>query len=424
MGLAAALGAETLAALGIAAETAPAWLVPAIGGVEAGALGGGALSAIEGKPILPGVLGGGLTGGLTGGLGAEFGTAGAIGGGALGGAASSALQGQSPLTGALTGGALGGLTSALGGLGSTPTGAGGAAGASALPGAAAAGPLDITQALGVSPEVYGAPAAAVGGSDVGVPFGAPPSGEFKTFSLTSEPAAGGDFGGYRAAEKASLQAPQLAAGETPPAAPPVIESSPGSSFMDRLSGIFTSPAGTAGAAASTASGGTPISQILTSPGTVLSEHPGAALGALGIGYQAMKGMGDLPGEGALKAQLAQLQGLSQQELTAAQTGALPPAERAIIDQALNANIANIRSQYARMGMSGSSAEQQAIANAQNTAASQGGAYLQQLLQQGTQTGQAAGQLANALAALNAQQQAALGQSVASFSGALAGGKNV
>jgi trimeric autotransporter adhesin len=408
MGLAASLGAETLAALGITAETAPAWLVPAIGGVEAGALGGGALSAIEGKPILPGVLGGGLTGGLTGGLGAEFGTAGAIGGGALGGAASSALQGQSPLTGALTGGALAGLTSALGGLGSAPTGAGGAAGASALPGAAADGPLDTTQALGVSPEVYGPPAAAVGGSDVGVPFGAPPSGEFKTFSLTSGPAAG---------------VPGAEAPVSETFGPPLAGATPGEQAFSQAAGAAA--AAPLGAPVTGAGDGTvPFSQILKDPMGVISTHPGAALGALGIGYQAIKGMGDLPGEGALKAQLAQLQGLSQQELTAAQTGALPPAERAIIDQALNANIANIRSQYARMGMSGSSAEQQAIANAQNTAASQGGAYLQQLLQQGTQTGQAAGQLANYLAALNAQQQADLGKSVASFSGALAGGKNV
>ena len=41
MGLA-ALGAGTLGLLGIGAETAPAWLPAAIGGVEAGALGGGA----------------------------------------------------------------------------------------------------------------------------------------------------------------------------------------------------------------------------------------------------------------------------------------------------------------------------------------------------------------------------------------------
>ena len=96
----------------------------------------------------------------------------------------SALQGQNPLTGAGVGAGLGLLSSTLSGLGSTPTGAGGAAGASALPGAAAAGPLDVTQALGVSPEVYGAPAAA-GGS-----FGAPPAGDLYTFATTSQPAAG------------------------------------------------------------------------------------------------------------------------------------------------------------------------------------------------------------------------------------------
>jgi hypothetical protein len=117
-------------------------------GVGIGALAGGALSAVEGKPILTGILEGGAVGGLTGGLGsigASLGASAGIGataGGALGGAAAGALgseiTGGNPAIGALTGAVSGGVQ----GYGSGTPAAGGSTGAAPAEGtgAGASGP--------------------------------------------------------------------------------------------------------------------------------------------------------------------------------------------------------------------------------------------------------------------------------------------
>ena len=86
-----------------------------------------------------------------------------------------------------------------------------------------------------------------------------------------------------------------------------------------------------------------------------------------------------------KAMLANVQpGISaaNQLVGSEASGVLPPGAEASVDQALQGDIANIKSRYASMGLSGSSAEQQDIANATQTAAGQKFG----LSQQATQTG--------------------------------------
>lgn len=74
------------------------------------------------------------------------------------------------------------------------------------------------------------------------------------------------------------------------------------------------------------------------------------------------------------------------------SGVLPPGQEAGVDQALQSDIANIKARYASMGMSGSSAEQQDIANAQQSAVAQRA----QLAQQATTTGLNALQLTDSV----------------------------
>lgn len=121
------------------------------------------------------------------------------------------------------------------------------------------------------------------------------------------------------------------------------------------------------------------------------ESPSTLLSAAGLGVGALK-QGELAkGERQLQAEAGQLSGQGQQLAGYLQSGTLPPGVQGGINQATHAAKAQIRSQYASRGMSGSSAEQADLARADQSAQTQGAEIAMQLLQQGVnESGLAAG----------------------------------
>lgn len=109
------------------------------------------------------------------------------------------------------------------------------------------------------------------------------------------------------------------------------------------------------------------------------------------------------------AQAAQEANIGQGLQTASQTGTLPPGYQAAIDNAQQAAAAKIRSNYASLGLSGSSSEAEDIANSNLQIQAQAAPILQQLMSQGLSATQAgisgltgAGQLALSQAQLQLQ----------------------
>lgn len=140
----------------------------------------------------------------------------------------------------------------------------------------------------------------------------------------------------------------------------------------------------AGGAAPGAGGG-----ILNTISSLTSQHPYLTLGAGLAGSQLLAPLlSKLTGSGLSTQEQSLLnnaQGAvsAENQLIGSETsGVLPPGAQASVEDALNSDIANIRSRYAATGQSGSAGEEQDIANARSqSAASQFG-----IAQQATNTG--------------------------------------
>jgi len=156
-------------------------------------------------------------------------------------------------------------------------------------------------------------------------------------------------------------------------------------------------------------------------GNYLMKNPQAALSALGLAANLMKGdqmpkyASNVSAEAAkLQAQGAQLQGY----LT---SGTLPPGIAASLSAAHNSAAATIRSQYAARGQSGSSAEMQDLANLAQTTVSQGASIANQLLTTGVNEQEFASGLYQNLMQTSMQQDVAMSNAIAGFTNAMAGG---
>jgi hypothetical protein len=156
-------------------------------------------------------------------------------------------------------------------------------------------------------------------------------------------------------------------------------------------------------------------------GSYLMKNPQAALSALGLAANLMKGdqmpkyASNVSAEAAqLQAQGAQLQGY----LT---SGTLPPGIAASLSAAHNSAAATIRSQYAARGQSGSSAEMQDLANLAQTTVSQGASIANQLLTTGVNEQEFASGLYQNLMQTSMQQDVAMSNAIAGFTNAMAGG---
>jgi hypothetical protein len=110
------------------------------------------------------------------------------------------------------------------------------------------------------------------------------------------------------------------------------------------------------------------------------------------------------------------------------TGVLPAGAQAQVTQALNDSITSIKSKYANLGLTGSTAEQAAISEAQSQAQQMTFTIAQQMAQTGIQAGNQAtqdlgleGTIYNDLTQAQISQDTALQNAIASFTGAIGGG---
>ena len=93
--------------------------------------------------------------------------------------------------------------------------------------------------------------------------------------------------------------------------------------------------------------------------STLGLTPGVALGGLGLGYEALRGNQMPKGYQQLSQAAGTLGQEGQQMMSAGLGGPLPPGAQALVNQQQNAGMANVRSTYDKLGLSGSTMEAQA-----------------------------------------------------------------
>ena len=362
------------------------------GGLAADALGVGA-GGILGTGITGAEVGGALAGGLEGGLmshSLEGGLLGAVGGGLGGDALSAGVQG----IGSSVGNALG-LTSP------------------ATSGAAAAGDLSAgTSALGQSVPAAGAtlPGAGSGGALAG----AAPAGVAPVVDPTAASVAGTLTPGWNAGTSLGGQAiPSAAATSTPGtlATGPVAAGG---------GATAAAPLTSTPAAAATTS----FDKLIQDPTwgnawNVVRQNPSAVLGALGTGYELMN-QGNIPGMKQLQSVANEQNRNSRELMSYVNSGQLPPGFQASMDQAKQAAKAQVRSKYASMGMSGSTAEAQDIANVDVNAVAAQAQAAAQLLQSGIQEGNVASDLLARIVGINQQEDQLTGAAISNFAAEMGG----
>jgi len=427
-GLSLAIASFLTADVGVGAATAGV-----LGTVGAGALEGGAIGAItDPKNPLKGAEGGAITGGIASGISPFVGDALGLGStatagisGAIGGAAGAAATGANIGTGALTGGIGNAVGSVVNGAingpsASTPNaapatgGPGGSAGSSAAPasvGAAAApspaeglgdvASLDSSAQLGYSAD---GTSAAPGSGVSGAP--GPGAGAPSPSIGTSTPTIGTTATSPAAAATGIGNAP---AGTV--TAPSSIDTGiTGAGLSGATPTLPAVATATPAASAAPASTGTGIGGFLKDNAWLLP--------AAGLAYEATAGQAPLPGESNLQASATNLSAQANQLQNYFTSGTLPPGIQSGITQASDAAKAAIRSQYASMGNTGSSAEAQDLAAVDSRAVSQGSQIALSLLQQGVSEQGMANQLYMELMNTSLNQDQQLGSSIAAFSSAL------
>ncbi len=145
------------------------------------------------------------------------------------------------------------------------------------------------------------------------------------------------------------------------------------------------------------------------------------LAAAPLALDALRGNQAYKGENQLSQSAAQLSAQGAQLQSYIQTGTLPPGAQAAINQAVAASQASIRSQYASMGGSGSSAEAQDLANAQAAGVAQATQTAQSLLSTGIQQSQLSDQLYQDIMNQSMQEDQDLSGAFGTFASALPGG---
>lgn len=183
-----------------------------------------------------------------------------------------------------------------------------------------------------------------------------------------------------------------------------------------------------GAAASGVGGAQPnsIATAFNTPtGSNIMSAIGNNLGPLvaggGVIADAAMNKQALPGQKEISNEAGQLAAQGQTLQSYLQTGTLPPGLKGALDSASESAIATIKSQYAAHGMSGSSAEQDAIANVQQTVASQGAQLALQLLSTGVSESEGASQLYQSIMNSALSEDQSLGQAIGRFATSFAGG---
>ena len=384
------------------------------------------------------------------------------------GALGSEITGGNPLMGALMGGAGGGVGGALGGAGSAAStalgsGTSAAAGApiSAGPGFAAGNIADLTadanaatsagatipgMSVASDSSLIGAANSGWGGAMAGTPVTLSPAGGLGANGMGLFPGASntigqmdtdlaslGDMSGPSSATSAassavgspamspgnaisSLTAPGPSAGAASSLAPTTTVPGTGGTSMfpgatNTINQLDADVATFGGAAPASTGGAAASSGGLLSKGGFLDQH-GLQL-AMGVAPMIM---GNQQPQG-MKA-LEQLQSQEAAQAASLRSGILPPGAQNAVRSAVEANIANIRATYAKMGMQGSTMEAQAIQGAYQDSANQATAMVQNFMKMGMDESAASAQMLATLMNINMQQDQALSQGIANFAGAL------
>lgn len=382
------------------------WITDLVGTLGAGAAGVGADTAL-------GAVG----------AGAGEAAATAAGAGALD-AGATALGADALGTGALGLGAdaLGGLADAGSALADTTAGGLGTSDA-----AAALGGTTGLAPAGAAPAIGSALPASAGSSAAGLAAPGSAAQAASTFGAGTDLTQPAFFGAETSSPAAAL-----------PVTPTASGAFPASQVTAALQGSETSPAA-ASAVANATTGANAINEVpalASGSGNSLSNlfagsdtegsllhgvvnNPGLDIGALGLGYDLLKGSTPLPGQAALNTEATNLANQGNQLESYLQTGTLPPGVQASINQATQAAIASVKSRYAQTG-GDTSAEAQDIASIQQQAAAQGATIATQLLQQGVSETQLSSELYGQLLNLAQTQDQQLGQAIGNLSIAAAG----
>ena len=357
------------------------------------------------------------------GAGAGEAAATAAGAGALD-AGATALGADALGTGALGLGAdaLGGLADAGSALADTTAGGLGTSDA-----AAALGGTTGLAPAGAAPAIGSALPASAGSSAAGLAAPGSAAQAASTFGAGTDLTQPAFFGAETSSPAAAL-----------PVTPTASGAFPASQVTAALQGSETSPAA-ASAVANATTGANAINEVpalASGSGNSLSNlfagsdtegsllhgvvnNPGLDIGALGLGYDLLKGSTPLPGQAALNTEATNLANQGNQLESYLQTGTLPPGVQASINQATQAAIASVKSRYAQTG-GDTSAEAQDIASIQQQAAGQGATIATQLLQQGVSETQLSSELYGQLLNLAQTQDQQLGQAIGNLSIAAAG----
>lgn len=395
-------GAALAVDLGATAGGVAATTAGIAGAAALGAGVGATASAIEGGDPGQGALFGGITGGFGGAGGAIGGALGGSTGGIIGGIAGAAgggalgadLTGRNPLTGAIEGGAAAGLADAIGSSFSSASPTAGASGGPAPPGASAGG---------------GAPPAGLigGAADATSAVG----------DITSTPLAppGFDVSPTSAAElnSANPAATALAQSGTVSGQPDVANVLSGGGGGNVGGGSAAAP-GTAQTILSQLGQGN-IGGAAGTAGTALLNNPSALIAGGGLLYNTLQN-NNAPNLNSNLGTLTGQEGTVFNEANSLAQGNLPPTIQTAIGNQLQGQIAQIKSYYAGLGMSGSSSELAAIQQAQNNAQAQAAQYVTT----GLQVAGASPQTLSNVLNINQSQQQQTGQAIANLAAALGG----
>ena len=156
-------------------------------------------------------------------------------------------------------------------------------------------------------------------------------------------------------------------------------------------------------------------------GSFLKDYGSLGLAGAGLAYNMLKGNQKPEFQSNVENAATQLQAQGAQLEGYLTSGTLPPGMDAALQSAHNAAAAAIRSRYANMGMSGSSAEMNDLSNLAYTTVSQGANIASQLMQTGVNEQQFASGLYQNLMAQSVAQDTAMSNAMAGFTNAMAGG---
>lgn len=181
-----------------------------------------------------------------------------------------------------------------------------------------------------------------------------------------------------------------------------------------------------GGGTAAAPAGNSISNLINNPswanaGKAAGNNIGSLISAGNLGLAASKNNAQLQGQKGLAATASQEGVNSKQMESYLQNGTLPAGVQASINQATDSQKAQIRSSYAAKGMSGSSAEAQDLANADQNAQANGAKIAMDLMNTGIKESGLSSQIYAQLMEQSYKNDQNLQQAIGNFASNLSGG---